>query len=461
MATGRENGVICYLRRAALLQSAGDMTDGQLLERFLSAREEAAFEILVRRHGPMVLGVCRRVLSNAHDADDAFQAAFLVLIRKGPSLLSRQTLGNWLYGVAYHTALKARAASWKRRVKERQAAAMARPEPQPDGTGHDLIPILDQELDRLVDKYREAVVLCELEGKTREEAARQLGVPVGTLSGRLTIARRMLARRLTRRGVTLSSAALASILTPGVASACVPAGLLCTTVKCAAATAAGQGAVVGIVSGQVASLTQGMLKFLLLRKLKLTTAVLLAVTVLGGGAGIFAYHAGADSSRAPLPESSGLPRSANGIDAVPRITEIPTDEPNEEPPKVDEKPETKPSDKERLQGGWIPVKAVANGRATGPDDKKIRRTTLLFEGEKVTLADMKGSYTLDPDQTPKQLDMVLTIKDQKETVQAIYEFDGDRLLVSWIYRRERPPDFETGKSEGVFIIYERKQKTKP
>jgi RNA polymerase sigma-70 factor (ECF subfamily) len=461
MATGRENGVICYLRRAALLQSAGDMTDGQLLERFLSGHEEAAFEVLVRRHGPMVLGVCRRILSNAHDADDAFQAAFLVLIRKGQSLVSRQTLGNWLYGVAYHTALKARAASWKRRVRERQAAAMTKPETLPDGAVHELLPILDQELDRLPDKYREAVVLCELEGKTREEAARQIGVPVGTLSGRLTTARRMLARRLTRRGVTLSSAALAAVLTPSLASACVSPTLLCTTVKSAAATAAGQGVVTGIVSAQVVSLTQGMLKFLLLRKLKVATALLLAATVLSSSAGIFAYHATSDAADAASPESSELPGPLDLKAAAPRIAELPVEKPKEEPLKADQKPETKPSDKERLQGGWIPARAVSNGRATGTDDKKIRRTTLLFDGDDVTLADAKGSYKLDPDQEPKQLDIVLTVKDHKETVQAIYEFDRDRLFVSWIYGRERPPDFETGGREGICIVYERKKKTRP
>src|SRR5262249_39587029 len=156
--------------------------------------------------------------SNAHDAEDAFQAAFLVLIRKGAALLSWQALGNWLYGVAYHTALKARAAGWKRRAKERQAAMSRRENAMPE-IADDLLPLLDHELDRLPDKYREAVVLCELEGKTREGAAAQLGIPVGTLSGRLTTARRMLARRLSRRGVTLTGATVTGMLAPSVVSA--------------------------------------------------------------------------------------------------------------------------------------------------------------------------------------------------------------------------------------------------
>jgi RNA polymerase sigma-70 factor (ECF subfamily) len=138
MATGRENSVIRHLRKVACRHDADHLTDGQLLERFLTAREDAAFEALVGRHGPMVLGVCRRVLTNAHDAEDAFQAVFVVLFRKGTSLLPRQTLGNWLYGVAYHTALKARAACWKRRAKERQAAAMSKPEASTEGKEHDM-----------------------------------------------------------------------------------------------------------------------------------------------------------------------------------------------------------------------------------------------------------------------------------------------------------------------------------
>src|SRR5262245_40769793 len=116
MATRPRGSVIQHFRRAVLLQDGGGMTDGQLLECFLARREEAAFAALVRRHGPMVLGVCRRVLHNAHDAEDAFQATFLVLVRKAASFLPRRALGNWLYGVAHHTALKARAAAVRRRA---------------------------------------------------------------------------------------------------------------------------------------------------------------------------------------------------------------------------------------------------------------------------------------------------------------------------------------------------------
>jgi RNA polymerase sigma-70 factor (ECF subfamily) len=438
MATGRENGVICYLRRAALLQNAGDMTDGRLLERFLSAREEAAFELLVRRHGPMVLGVCRRVLSNSHDADDAFQAAFLVLIRKGPSLLSRQTLGNWLYGVAYHTALKARAACWKRRAKERQAAAMAETEAPPDGTGHDFLPILDQELDRLPDKYREAVVLCELEGKTRDEAARQLGVPVGTLSGRLTTARRMLAKRLTRRGVTLSSAALTAVLTPSFATAGVPPALLGSTLKAASALAAGKTAI-GVISAEVAALTQGMLKSMLLTKLKLTVPLLLSAVVLAGGASVWSHQLLAAPTQETLHDEPEQP----GPSEISKVAA----------PKV--------SDKQQLQGVWIPIASMVQGQKKDPADAKLQMWKLLFDGDRVTIPDDRTvRYTVDSNKNPKQMDIFG--KDGKPMMMVIYELEADKLRFSFkktygsVTESDRPTDFDTAKNESVLIVLKRR-----
>ena len=228
MATGQPHDVLRQLRRAALLRDGGGMTDGQLLECFVERRDEAAFEALVRRHGPMVLGVCRRVLRHPQDAEDAFQAAFLVLVRRAASIGQRELLGNWLYGVAYRTALDARAAAARRRVLERQVSPM--PEPQATDAadaGRELRPLLDQELSRLPEKYRVPVVLCDLEGRTRRDVARQLGIPAGTLSGRLTAARQMLARRLARRGgLALSAAPLTAALSQGAVSACVPAPLV-------------------------------------------------------------------------------------------------------------------------------------------------------------------------------------------------------------------------------------------
>jgi RNA polymerase sigma factor (sigma-70 family) len=284
MATRTMSIIVRHLRRAGLLQDGAGLTDGELLECFLARREEAAFEALVRRHGPMVLGVCRRVLRNAHDADDAFQATFLVLLRKALALLGRETLGNWLYGVAYRTALKARKAMAKRREKEAQVNFLPRPETRMDDTWKELQFLLDQELSRLPDKYREAVVLCNLQGKTRGEAARQLGVPVGTVSGRLTTARRILARRLTRRGLALSGVFLAG-LDPNITSACVPVSLVASTVRGATLLTAGpMGA--GTISAKVAALSDSVVKAMLLTHVKILTVVMLAVGVAGVGVGV-------------------------------------------------------------------------------------------------------------------------------------------------------------------------------
>jgi RNA polymerase sigma factor (sigma-70 family) len=274
------------LRGAALLRDGGGMTDGQLLECFVSRRDEAAFETLVRRHGPMVLGVCRRVLRNPQDAEDAFQATFLVLVRKAASIGQRDLLGNWLYGVAYRTALDARAASIRRRARERQVSPM--PEPEAGGGADvwsDLRPLLDQELSRLPDKYRVPVVLCDLEERTLRDVARQLGIPAGTLSGRLTTARRLLASRLARHGLALSGTALTAALYQGTASAGVPAPLVASTAQAATAVAAGQTAE-GVVSAKVAALAAGVLKAMLVKTLKIAAAVLLAAGIVLGAAAV-------------------------------------------------------------------------------------------------------------------------------------------------------------------------------
>src|SRR5713226_3099822 len=156
--------VIQHLRSTLLVRDGADLTDGELLECFVSRRETAALEALVRRHGPMVWGVCRRILRNHHDAEDAFQATFLVLVRKAASVKPREMVGNWLYGVAQQTALKARATAAKQRTRERQVADMIDPAVEEQDLSEDLQFVLDQELNRLPDKYRIAIVLCDLEG---------------------------------------------------------------------------------------------------------------------------------------------------------------------------------------------------------------------------------------------------------------------------------------------------------
>src|SRR6516165_8078426 len=203
--------------------ASAELTDGQLLGRYVTTRDAAAFETLVRRHGPMVLGVCRRLLPNLHDAEDAFQATFLVLVRKARTITPRDAVGSWLYGVAYRAAQKVRVAAARRRSKEVPMAQVPEPTTVAEGLWHDMLPLLDHELALLPAKYRLPIVLCDLEGKTRKEAARQLGWPEGTVAGRLAGARKLLAEALARRGVVLSAGALAVELAHQAASASAPA----------------------------------------------------------------------------------------------------------------------------------------------------------------------------------------------------------------------------------------------
>jgi RNA polymerase sigma factor (sigma-70 family) len=220
MANRKTGEVLHHLRGSALLWDVAGQTDGQLLEGYVRRRDEAAFAALVRHLGPMVWGVCRRTLGD-HDAEDAFQATFLVLVRKAASIVPRERVGNWLYGVARQTALKARALARRRAVRERQGAEMREAEAAPHDCWQDLQPLLDQELSRLPERYRAPVVLCDLEGRTYKEVARQLGCPEGTVASRLARARALLAGRLARRGVSLSVGALAAVLARQ-AGACVP-----------------------------------------------------------------------------------------------------------------------------------------------------------------------------------------------------------------------------------------------
>jgi RNA polymerase sigma factor (sigma-70 family) len=275
-----------HLRRAAFQSDAAGLSDGDLLDRFLVQREEAAFEALVIRHGPMVLGVCRRLLRNGHDAEDAFQATFLVLVRKASSIVPGELVGNWLYGVAYRTALKARAMAARRRVVEGQVRNMSESEALDPGARLDLQARLDQELNRLPDKYRAPVILCELEGKSRRDAARQLSLAEGTLSSRLARARQMLARRLSSPNGAMSASAVSVALATQIASAVVPAPLLASTVKAGALFALGEAATV-VTSAKVAALTHGVLKAMFLTKLKTATALLVMASVVALTVGAF------------------------------------------------------------------------------------------------------------------------------------------------------------------------------
>jgi len=280
MATG--------LRRVLgqLQQTGGGLSDRQLLARFVAARDEAAFAALVRRHGPMVLGACRRVLRDYHDAEDAWQATFLVLARKAASLAVGESLGCWLYGVAYRAALEAREFNARRRGREVPMGGVPHPDVAPSEP-QDWRPLLDRELNLLPEKYRAPIVLCDLEGRPRREAARLLGATEGTLSSRLARGRALLAKRLTRCGVALSGGALTVALSEGAASAQVPAALVWSTAKAAAHVAAGR-----MMAGSTPAvlLMKGVMKAMLLKKLRLVVGAVVVLAALGAVG--FGYQAG-------------------------------------------------------------------------------------------------------------------------------------------------------------------------
>src|SRR4051794_19657421 len=288
MATGRRRAVLGSIDRLFRTGTASGLSDGQLLERFATRHDEAAeaaFAALVERHGPMVFGVCRRVLNDPHDAQDAFQATFLVLVRKARAVRNRESLASWLYGVASRVSAHARSASARRREVERSSPpARGLTDKGPD-TGRD--DDLWGEVDRLPGDLRAAVVLCYLEGLTHEQAAARLGWPVGTVRSRLARARDRLRSRLTRRGLAPGAALVAPL---AVRAPAIPLELVEPTVKAAMLHAACDAAEAGLVSGSAAALTEGVLRTMLIVKLKSAAAVLFAAGSLAAGAAAYAYQ---------------------------------------------------------------------------------------------------------------------------------------------------------------------------
>jgi len=269
-------------------------SERQLLDRFLFARDELAFEAIVKRHGPMVVGVCRSVLKDEADIDDAFQATFLVLVKKAGSLRDADQLSPWLHGVARRVALEARTAASKRRGRESQAVFVepAAPDPSLGNAEHrELRSLIHAELDRLSPPERSAILLCDLQGLSHQEAADQLGWPLGTVKARVARGRDRLRGRLIRRGVTLSSGLLASgLAAESSASILVSPTLIAATTRAALAVAAGRVLSVGLISAPVATLTQGAVRAMIVTKLKAVAVALAATTSVLAVPSLVAYQ---------------------------------------------------------------------------------------------------------------------------------------------------------------------------
>jgi RNA polymerase sigma factor (sigma-70 family) len=305
MASGRLQSLMRLLRSTAL---AGDDTsaDTALLRRFVTHRDDAAFAALVERHGPMVLGVCRRILRNASDAEDAFQAAFIVLACKARSIARPELLGSWLYRVAFRAALRARAATARRR--EQSAAPVDVAVTDHGAEAAELRRVLDEEIDRLPERFRVPLVLCCLEGRTNEEAARRLRCPTGTIASRLATARERLRRRLMRRGITVPAGVLATTLAADMLAAGVP-----TPLSEAVREAALQGA--AAISATI--LAKGVLRAMLFTRIRTVVMVLTIVGLTGVGAGFLVTQPWANAHSQDRP-----PAPVAGDDAAKRVTRL-------------------------------------------------------------------------------------------------------------------------------------------
>ncbi len=424
---------------ADLRPEGAGMTDGELLARFLRSRDEDALAALVRRHAPMVWGVCHRLL-NHHDAEDAFQATFLVLVRKAADVRG-QTVANWLYGVARQTGVRLRATAAKRRRRETQVVNM--PEPTvPDVRDADLQRVVDEELSRLPDHYRGVVVLCDLEGMTRKEAARQLGIPEGSVASRLARARALLAKRLTQRGVVFSGGSLAAVLSAGAASGSAPPALVASTIKAASLLAAGQAA--GVVSAKVAALTEGMVKTMFVTKIKSMLAVVLVVGLALGGAAGLLYQAQAGEQPMAKEEQPAARKDQ-------QAGEEKQAQPKQQPAKTDQ---------ERIVGSWVIVNDDSKRKGEPwsiNKDKLFMHTNYKYYNYRGYWIDPPGFvYRLDDGKTPKQIDIGVT-KDSVR-IKGIYVLDGDELRLCLAQPdKDRPAAFPEKPAPGEVLILQRQK----
>ena len=302
MATSQMSEVIQHLRRTVLLRDGAGLTDGQLLEDYISRRDEAALAALVRRHGPMVWGVCRRVLRNHHDAEDAFQATFLVLVRKAASIASRELLANWLYGVAHQTALKARATAAKRKERERQvtempepAVARTRPLARPATPARPRVEPPARQVSCRHRPVRSGGQDPQGSGSATRLSRRDGGGPAGDGQGRCWRSGWL------GTGCRLSGGALAAVLSQQAASAGVPTSVVSSTIKAASLVAAGQAAATGAISVKVAALTEGVMKAMLLTKLKAVIAVVLMLGFVATAATALRHRMASAERTAPRP----------------------------------------------------------------------------------------------------------------------------------------------------------------
>jgi RNA polymerase sigma factor (sigma-70 family) len=324
MANRSLNGVLKQICKLAAVPSAHELADHELLHRFLAEKDEGAFTVLVQRHGAMVLGVCRRKLKDAHDAEDACQAAFLVLAQKAASIRKATSLPSWLHGVAARVAGKLERERCRRCKREKKSQPRTTADPAAEASWREVQVILDEELRRLPERLRGPLILCYLQGQTRDEAARTLGVSVASLHGRLERGRAALCKQLTRRGLTLSAALTGAALGEGISRAALSPTVVLSTARAALLLARARAVDHGLVSTKVLSLAQEVTKNMLLTKLKLGISALLCAGLLAAALGGWLASVGAgQEAQAPPPAGSPQP-AADKVPQAPATAAQPT-----------------------------------------------------------------------------------------------------------------------------------------
>jgi RNA polymerase sigma factor (sigma-70 family) len=442
------DALVEMLRNSAFRDDSVTPSDEELLECYVSRQDDAAFAYLVRRHSQLVYGVCRRVLGNQQDAEDAFQAAFLILARKARSVRNGKRLGSWLYGVAYRTALHARSLRARRRSREismpDKVTAVAAPPAEVD----DLMPFLDEALNDLPEHYRVAVILCELQGWSRKAAANRLGIVEGTLSSRLAKARQLLARRLARHAPAAPVAVVGGLLTQSASASCVPPSLLATASNIPHSSTA-----------EVVALAEGVLRMMLLSKIKTVALGSMIVSLL--------VWAGVLLGNGPLAgnESTVIHPKENPAIALPVNQPTPKQEKagSEPAPKKDQ------SDQGRLQGIWRVVEATYDGNSLTEAQLKdmrltVRGNTMLWDINDETVTPNK--FTLAPLKTPKHIGITgQNAAGIRLSVAAggVYKLDGEKL---WICvadeAKAEPKGFASEKGSDILLcVLERDANASP
>lgn len=415
MRTHGPHPLLRAIRRLATADELRDATDAELLGTYVENRNEAAFELLVHRHGDLVWRVCRHVLRDTQIAEDAFQATFLILVRKADSIARPELLANWLYGVAHRVAVRARKGMMRQQARQRPGVEFVTEQ----AVENDLSPLLQEELQRLPDKYRAPMLLCYLEGQTNEEAARQLAWPVGTLKVRLLRGRELLRRRLSRRGLILSAAALVAALGDAPAAAAPPA-LVEQTIRAAALYVAGSAT--GLLSARAVALTEGVLRTMCWTPARWMTVALVALGVFGAGL-LSLRTLAADEKPAP---------SKTPPTIVPMKTDL-----------------------EKLQGTWHVATLVIEGQKL-PDGANAS-SKIVVQGNDFTTISMgsayRGTFKVDADARPKTLDMHFTEGPEKgNTALGIYELAGDTWKICLtMTAKERPQEFAAPPASGLAL----------